>query len=30
MFRLLPENFTWLEALSLATKRPELLGISEP
>lgn len=27
LFRALPENFTWLEALSLATRRPELLGV---
>ena len=26
-FRQLPENFTWLEALSLATRQPDLLGI---
>jgi spore coat polysaccharide biosynthesis protein SpsF len=28
-FSVLPENFSWLEALSLATKEPSLLGLPE-
>jgi spore coat polysaccharide biosynthesis protein SpsF len=28
LFALLPEDFTWLEALAVATREPELLGLS--
>jgi len=28
LFRLLPDNFTWLQALSVATRYPSLLGVA--
>ena len=29
LFHLLPENFTWLQALSVATRYPSLLGVAQ-